>query len=76
MKMLFVYEDIPTKPPAEIGLGARVSSFEAVSDFFVSDRMGELEPKDMELLELSWLEDSDVFDEKNSLFLNTISRFC
>lgn len=48
------------------------SSLEADLGFFLSDRMGELEPTDLGLLELSGLDDPDFFEEKKSLFLNTI----
>jgi hypothetical protein len=43
--------------------------------FFLSDRIGEFDPIDLGLLlDPSGLEVSDFFeDEKNSLFLNTIS---
>jgi hypothetical protein len=58
----------PTNP----GIGIGGSSLEADLDFFLSDRIGELEPTDLGLLELSGLEDPDFFEEKKSLFLNTI----
>lgn len=52
-----------------------VSSLDVVDlGFFLSDRIGELDPRDRGLLDASGLEESDdFFEEKNNLFLNTIS---
>lgn len=63
------------KPSPKLGirLGLRVSSLELDFGFFLSDPIGELEPADRGLLELS--EDLDFFKEKKSLCLNTISDF-
>lgn len=51
-----------------------VSSLDVVDlGFFLSDRIGEFDPRDRGLLDPSGLEESDdFFEEKNNLFLNTI----
>lgn len=63
---------IPKAPP-ELVVGPCGSSLDADLDFFLSDLIGELEPKDRGLLlePSGLLEESDFLEEKN-LPLNTI----
>lgn len=63
----------PPPPAAALVVGPFGSSLEADLDFFLSDLLGELEPRDRGLLldPSGLLEESDFLEEKN-LPLNTI----